>query len=160
MLETSRLFILAKMSFKQMRYRTMRWAGALVATSVLASCSQPRIDVEPCLLGKRLAFQIKPAKRFWWTVTPHISSIQVIERWKDPVWETYIPYDTIEHKREAQVAGRLIVYGEVFDGWIIKASAKALTKVHNYFFRFGSDPGEGMFEMIVGDRLSPCSTAI
>jgi len=143
-----------------MRYRAMRWARALVAATLLASCSQPRIDVEPCLLGKRLAFQIKPAKRFWWTVTPHISSIQVIERWKDPVWDTYVPYDTIEHKREAQVAGRLIAYGEVFDGWIIKARAKALAKGHNYFFRFGSDPGEGIFEMIVGGRLNPCPTVI
>lgn len=76
------------------------------------------------------------------------------------MWETYIPYDTIEHKREDQVVGLLIVYGEVFDGWIIKARAKSLAKGHNYFFRFGSDTGEGIFEMIVGGRLSPCSTAI
>ncbi|MBD8552546.1 hypothetical protein [Sphingomonas sp. CFBP 8764] len=137
-----------------MRYRTMKWARALVAASLLASCFQPRIAIEPCLLGKRLAFQIKPAKRFWWTVTPYISSIQVIERWKDPVWETYIPYGTFEHKRDARVAGRLIVYGDVFDGWIIKASAKELTKSQLYIMRFESEPGEVMFEMIVGDRIS------
>jgi hypothetical protein len=137
----------------------IRIAKGMVAVALVSSCSQPQINIEPCLLGKSLAFHIPDAPRYFTKITPKVSSVRVQESWGDPAWQAQIPADNSDPTIEARPATRIILYGQAMPGWEVTLKPRALKVGRRYIIIFGSDAGEGLMDMIAGAPLSPCPTA-
>ena len=137
----------------------IRIAKGMVAVALVSSCSQPQINIKPCLLGKSLAFHIPDAPRYFTKITPKVSSVRVQESWGDPAWQAQIPADNSDPTIEARPATRIILYGQSMPGWEVTLKPRALKVGGRYIIIFGSDAGEGLMDMIAGARLAPCPTA-
>ena len=137
----------------------MRYTKGLVAAAFLGSCSQPQITIEPCLIGQRLAFKVLDAPRGFWSITPNVSSIIVYEPWADPAWKAQIPRKTSGNLTEVKPATRIILYGQVPQGWEITVKPQVLKRGRKYYVRFDSDAGLGIAEMAAGAQLGLCNIA-
>jgi hypothetical protein len=137
----------------------MMFAKRLIAATLLSSCSQPQITIEPCLLGQRLAFKVLDAPRGFSSITPHVSSIVIHEPWAEPAWKAQIPSKTSDKSTEVQSATRIILYGHVPRGWEITVTPQVLMRGRKYYVMFESDAGLGMTEMTEGAKLSSCNIA-
>jgi hypothetical protein len=138
----------------------IRTAKGVVAVALLSSCSQPQITIEPCLLGKSLAFHILDAPRYFMKLTPKVSSVRVQEAWGDPTWQAKIPVQKSNAAIGARPATRIILYGQAMPGWEVTLKPRALKVGRRYVIVFESDAGEGLMDMIAGARLAACPTAV
>jgi hypothetical protein len=138
----------------------IRLATGMFAATLLGGCSQPQITIEPCLLGQTLAFQILDAPRFFFSVTPKISSILVQEAWGDPAWQTEIPRKASGETANVKPRTRIILYGQALPGWQITVKPIMLERGRKYFAIFESDTGHGLLEMTAGAAFGTCKTAV
>lgn len=132
---------------------------------LLSGCSPRHVDIEVCLIGKRLAFHVDDTQRWFinskarpWSVrVSERPSVRASERRFQPAWETQVPYGLIEDRQHTfQPQRSTILYGDRYIGWEVLVEPRALKQGKHYIVTVWSDGGEGIIDMIDGAPLPKC----
>ena len=88
-----------------------------------------------------------------------MSSIVIHEPWADPAWKAQIPRKASGDSTEVKPATRIILYGQVPQGWETTVKPQVLKRGRKYYVQFDSDSGLGIVEMTAGAQLGLCNKA-
>jgi len=132
--------------------------AAFLTITVLTGCSPKSIDLKACRAGDRLAFEIADTKGWFSTSKARPWSASVYQRFVKSAWDTQVPHDLIQDRQHSFQPNRSIIfYGQRFDGWEIRQTARPLENGKEYLVEIWSDGGQGQIVLTAGAPLPACA---